>query len=327
MRLSYREKESLYRSLAQLVRSGLPFPTAVEKLAATSSGKFRQVLRGFREAMDRREDVGAAFAAQKGVISQMESGVVVAVARSGRLEHGLQQLAEYFAALAQARATIIRKSAYPLFILHFGVFVLGAPTLVTQGVGPYLRQIGPIFLVIYAVAAAGAFLIQALREAGATNPSVDRILRRVPLIGKVRRAFALARFCLIYDIQLDAAVNVIDALIAAAHASGSGLIERAVKNAVPEIRTGSTVAALLGTSGAFPQEMMTALMIAEETGGLDRELPRLWAEFQREALLRLETAAEWSAKLLYVGVVLYLTWGIVSTYLRAMSSYGKLLDM
>jgi hypothetical protein len=73
--------------------------------------------------------------------------------------------------------------------------------------------------------------------------------------------------------------------------------------------------------------MMTALMIAEETGGLDRELPRLFAEFQREALLRLETAAEWSAKLLYVGVVLYLAWGIVSTYVRAMSSYGKMLDM
>lgn len=327
MRLSYREKESLYRSLAQLVRSGLPFPTAVEKLAATSSGRFRTVLRGFREAMDRQEDVGAAFASQKGVISPMESSVVVAVARSGRLEHGLQQLAEYFAALAQARATVIRKSAYPVFILHFGVFLLGTPKLVTIGIGAYLRQIGVVFAVIYAVAGIAALLIRALREAGANNPSVDRILRRVPLIGKVRRAFALSRFCLIYDIQLDAAVNVIDALFAAGRASGSGLIQRAVQNAVPEIRTGSTVAALLGTSGAFPQEMMTALMIAEETGGLDRELPRLFAEFQREALLRLETAAEWSAKLLYVSVVLYLAWGIVTTYVRAMSTYGKMLDM
>jgi type II secretory pathway component PulF len=224
VRLSYREKESLYRSLAQLLRSGIPFPSAVEKLLSTAPGRLRPLLDRFHRAMERHEDVGQAFAAQRGTISPMEAGVVAAVERSGRLDHGLQQLADYFGALGQAREALIRNAAYPLFVLHFGILVLGLPTLFTAGVSTYLRDIGTTLLVVYAIAGALAFTVAQVRDAAATNAAMDSFLRRTPLFGKVRRAFALTRFCLIYDLQLDAGVNVMDGLTRAGKASGSGLI-------------------------------------------------------------------------------------------------------
>lgn len=327
MRLSYREKESLYRSLAQLLRSGIPFPSAVEKLAATAPGRLRSLLHGFRKAMERKEDIGQAFAGQRGIISQMEVGVVAAVERSGRLDHGFQQLAEYFATLAQARATLIRNSVYPVFVLHFGVIMLGLPMLLTEGLNAYLRDIGGTLLVVYGFALALFFVVVQVREAAATNAAIDRFLRQIPLFGKVRRAFALTRFCMIYNLQLEAGVNVMDGLTRAAQASGSGLIARAVGRALPQIREGNAVGPLLAISGAFPEEMSRAVMVAEETGGLDQELARLSREFQAEAVTRLETATAWLAKFLYIAVVLYLGWRCVSTYLRSVTQISKELDM
>src|SRR5580698_3866076 len=42
--LTLREKQSLYHSLAQLVRTGIPFPKALDKLVATTRGDQRKLI-------------------------------------------------------------------------------------------------------------------------------------------------------------------------------------------------------------------------------------------------------------------------------------------
>jgi type II secretory pathway component PulF len=93
------------------------------------------------------------------------------------------------------------------------------------------------------------------------------------------------------------------------------------------VRAGGQVGALLAESNAFPAEMMRTFLVAEETGELDRELPRLTQEYQAESLQRVETAAQWLSQLIYVGIVLYLAWSIVSTYVGVLSSYEKTLGI
>lgn len=325
MPLSHREKQSFYHHLAQLLRSGTPFPAALDKLALTSHGGQRRVISQIRKAITGGSTVGEAFAAARPAIGRLEVSVLEAVERSGRLEHGLKQLADSFAALAQARAIVFRKAAYPIFVLHFGIFALALPTLMNKGLEPYLKETGMRLLAFYAIGAAALLIGPALRDSGATSASADRLLRMIPLIGKVRRTFALARFCLVYDLQLDAGVNIFDALEAAGRASRSGLILQAVNRAIPKVRSGEQVGALLAESGAFPEGMMRSFLVGEETGELDKELPRLAAEYQAEALTRLETAAQWLSIFIYIGIVLYLAWSIVSGYKAALAPVLDLL--
>ena len=314
MRLGYRDKQSLYDSLAQLTRSGISFSSALEKLSRTSGGRLHRVIERLRVRASQGDTVAGTFAAQTADLGPMDASVIAAAERSGRLDHGFEQLAHYFEALAKARETLIRKSAYPLFVLHFGIFVLAAPIAFLKGWPEYLAEVGTSLLLIYFGAGALGLLITVLRDAGATNAAADRFLRRVPVVGRIRRSFALARFCLIYEVQLDAGLNVLEALPAAARASRSGMIRQAVERALPELRAGSQVGPLLAVSRAFPEEMMRAMMVGEETGGLDRELQRMAAEYQKDALARLDLFAEWSAKLLYVALVLYLAWRIIAGY-------------
>ena len=60
---------------------------------------------------------------------------------------------------------------------------------------------------------------------GRTDPAIDWLLGRVPLVGKLRRNLALSRFCATYEMQLQAGINVYDSLRAAADASQSARIE------------------------------------------------------------------------------------------------------
>ena len=311
MSLTLREKQSLYHSLAQLIRTGIPFPTALGKLAGTTRGSARRLVESVRDALTKGRTVGEAFSEQHPAVTPLESSVLSAVEKSGQLDHGLRELSEYFGALAQARATVIKRLTYPIFLLHFGILVLGAPTLVLKSGSAFIHEVGGAFVVLYAAVAIVAMLTHVLRDAGASSAAMDRLLRAIPLLGKVRRSFALSRFCTVYGLQLDAGVNIIDALIAAGRASRSGTVKAAVDAAVPEVRTGAQVGPLLAVSGAFPAEVMQTLIVGEETGRLDEELKRMAADLRQQALGTLETLADWLPKLLYTGIVLYLAWKIV----------------
>ena len=314
MSLSLREKQSLYHSLAQLVRSGVPFPSALDNLAKTTRGGMRGVVRRLKDGIGGGQTVGEAFARQRPAVGEMEIGVIVAVERAGKLPQGLAQLSEYFGALERARAGLLKKCAYPAFVLHFGVFTLSLTTLLTKGLAPYLKETFGLLGLLYGSALVIALLMPLLRDAGSGSALLDTVLRTLPLVGKIRRALSTARFCATYEMQLDAGINVIDALQAAQRASRSGVIRAAVERAIPEVRGGAQVGGLLAAGGAFPEPMIRSFCVGEQTGELDQELKRLAAEYQAEGLARIETAAEWLSRFFYIAILAYIGYEIVSWY-------------
>lgn len=326
MSLSLRDKQSLYHSLGQLVRSGIPFPAALDNLARTTRGGMRKLIRRLKEGVGGGLTVGEAFARQRPAVGEMEVGVIAAVERAGRLEHGLAQLSDYFGALAQARAGILKKCAYPAVVLHLGVFVFGLKTLLFGGgLRPFLRETFGLLGLLYAAGIVIALVVPLLRDAGAKSALLDRLLRTLPLVGGIRRALSTARFCATYGMQLDAGINVIDALQAAQRAGQSGLIRAAVARAIPEVRGGAQVGGLLAASGAFPEPMIRSFCVGEQTGELDAELQRLAAEYQAEGLARIETLAEWLPRLLYIAVVINVGYGVVTWYRSYLAQAMSLL--
>ncbi len=326
MRLPPRDKQTLYHNLAQLLRAGIPLPTALEKLEATTHGGLHRLIQRLRKALAEGHPAGEAFASCPS-ISELESSVIGAVDHGGRLDFGLQQLALYFEVIAQAGETILRKAAYPFFILHFGIFTLPLPKLLKEGVGAYFSEVIAFLAVLYAVVLIVYLLLPVVSEIGTRNPLSDRLLRMLPLVGKVRSHFAHARFCMVYDIQLGAGVNVMGALESASTASQSGLVKSAIAKILPELRTGQQVGPLLARSGIFPRAMTRSLIIGEESGELDRELQRMSGEFEAKALQALKATAMVISMILYMAVVFYLGWRIVSSYQESFKEMDKILDM
>ena len=326
MSLSHRAKQRFFDSLSRLVHAGTTLPAALDKLTGAADGALRPVMKKMRRAFADGQTASEAFASQHRALGVMETSVIGAAERTGRLEHVLRQLAEYHEALAQARETMRAKLLYPIFIFHFGILVLSAPQLVSQGLDAYLRATLGVFLAVYAVIFVLVIFGRSLAKSAAHSAATDALLGAIPLIGRVRRGFALGRFCLTYELHLAAGVNVIEALLTAGEASQSGRVRAAVQRAVPAIREGAQVGETFAEDGALPDELVEALVVGEETGQLDQTLPRLAAMFQGEALAALTALAEWVPRCIYLAVVGYMAFAIIRTYTGLLNTYEKLLD-
>lgn len=154
----------------------------------------------------------------------------------------------------------------------------------------------------------------------------DRFLRLLPLLGKVRRAFSLGRFCATYEMQLQSGVNVMDSLSHAGRASQSAVLANAVERLLPRIRLGEQVGASMAAVGAFPKSMVRSMRLGEETGKLDEELKNLTEKFQQEAMGRIKTLSDWIPKILYIVIAGYVAYQIVSIYAGMMSNVSKQLE-
>jgi type IV pilus assembly protein PilC len=313
--LRLREKQSLYHSFERLIRSGITFGKALESLSKTTRGKSKQAVLRLKERILAGDTIADAFTHLRPGISDMEIGIISAVERTGRLDHGFAQLAEYFGALDQARGNVLKGSAYPIFVLFLGVLVTNIKVLFTGGgLNAYVRNTLITFGIFVGAGLVIAVTAYLLNKAAARNAAIDSVLLRLPLLGKMRRAFALSRFCATFEMQLDAGVNILDGLEAADKASQSGMIRAAVEAGIPKIRTGIQPSQLLAESNVFPNDMVQAYTVAEETGELEHELKRLALEYRAESFNRLEILAEWIARLLYLAVLLYVGYGIIDLY-------------
>jgi type II secretory pathway component PulF len=321
----FKVKRILFQELGLLLRSGITLPSALQKLENTSRGQLRKFAGRLRQRAERGDSFAEIFAEDHG-LSRMESAVLRACSRGGRLDDGCSLLAEHLDNLHNTRRAVLQKLTYPLFVLHFGVFALAVPKLLGNGgMSAFLTEALGILAVLYLAVGVLYLLGKTLGNLAAHNAATDAFLGALPVIGGIRSDFALSRFCAIYEMQLDAGVNVLDSLSEAGHASQSALLFNAIQRALPKVREGHQPGEILSAQ-TFSDDVMGALQIGESTGRLGEALIRLANEFRERAVRKITLVSEWIPRLVYIGVLLYIAARIVLFYQGLYGQYMKLMD-
>lgn len=325
---SLSQRSAFYNELGKLLTAGFPFLKSVETmLAARPSGSLRSLLQRLRVAATNGQSFTEAFSKPGMPFHSMEISLITACERSGQLHRGCEFLSKYFARLDVTRRAIWKRAAYPIFMLHFGVVMLAIPRLfqgesAIQVFAKVAFTLSGFYIAAFAVYA----VLRILQRAGDAFGSVDTFLRAIPLVGGIRKSFALSRFCTTYQMQLDAGVNVLDSLLAAANASESVLIKLATRRALPAIRDGNPVGPELVASRVFPADFTRGFLIGEQTGTLDSELLRAADEYQTHAMNGIDTFAEWAPRLIYLIIALYIGWSIIVTFNTALGGVNRMLE-
>jgi type IV pilus assembly protein PilC len=329
VKLNLREKQSFYHELEQFLRSGIAMPQAVEALLHEASGRaVRHALERLEGLFRQGESVPSAFAHLRPTVGDMEVALISASSNSGRLEQALAYLSNYFGTLETARAGLVRQIVWPLIQLHVGVFLAElARQFTVEGkfdLDVYLTRCGTILGGLYVLCLVMWAVAKALVRLGQTSRGGDRFLRMLPVLGKLRRNFALSRFCATYEMQLQAGINVMDALQIAADASHSALIISDVKAIVPQLYQGAQPGQLLAKSTAFPGAFRRVLRLGEETGTLDKDL-RHWSDYyQKAALTSLQTLERWVPKIFLGLVGGYLIYCIITGWMQMIGVINKI---
>jgi type IV pilus assembly protein PilC len=110
---------------------------------------------------------------------------------------------------------------------------------------------------------------------------VDTIALRLPLVGKILRKVAVARFCRTLATLLSSGVPILDGLDITAKTAGTAVVERAIKSVRARFERGETVAIPLRETGVFPPMVAQMIGAGESTGALDTMLAKI-AEFYED---------------------------------------------
>src|SRR5438552_3984886 len=110
---------------------------------------------------------------------------------------------------------------------------------------------------------------------------VDGMMLKAPLVGKIFRKIAVARFCRTLGTLTSSGVPILDGLDITAKTAGNAVIEWAIRMVRGRIERGESIAAPLKATGVFPALVAQMIGAGESTGALDTMLGKI-AEFYEE---------------------------------------------
>ncbi len=343
-RISALDLALVTRQASTLLSAGIPL---VEGLAAlteqTENTRLKAVLGQARD----RVNEGVTFAdalAQSGVFPDLYVSMVRAGEAGGALERVLERLADYLESQVRLRNKVSSILIYPAVMFGFALLVVGVlvtvvlpqitELLVTldQPLPFYTRWIISLsnfvreFWWMIGLVLVAASL--ALRAAIRTEKGLriwDRVLLRLPIVGRVVRLVAISRFTRTLSTLLSGGLPIVRALDTAKHVADNTVLGEAIDRARESITEGASVAQPLRASGEFPPLVTHMIDIGERSGELEAMLAKVADTYDEQVettVGRLTALLEPLLILIMVGIVVVIILATLVPLLNVTSSMG-----
>jgi type IV pilus assembly protein PilC len=112
--------------------------------------------------------------------------------------------------------------------------------------------------------------------------SIDRLLLKIPIIGKLIYKSSLARYARTLSTTFAAGVPLVEALDSVAGATGNIVFKNAVMQIKQDVSTGMQLNFSMRSTGVFPAMAVQMTAIGEESGALDDMLDRVATIYEAE---------------------------------------------
>jgi len=327
MRVSLQQKEQFFHELSSGLTAGLPFREVLERGAARRSQSKRMLCKALLTGMETGDgSASSGFQSVSDLLDPLDISLAEAGEVSGRLDAVCRSLAEYYGQLSKAKRAMLNQLAYPVFLLHFAIFILAAPVAVTEGVEAYLRSVLIALGVLYGASLIlGAIVVFVLRTLK-SSAWMERVVRIIPLFGGVRKALVCNRFAMVVSMQVSAGAGILSAFQRGGEASGSALFRIGCERVVAMVRAGESLPVALAEAACFPEEIVEAVQNADASGRLDTEMQRVAAVFQNRFTSGLDALAAWVPRLIYLAVMAFVAVKIIEVAKGYLGTVEQLLQ-
>jgi type IV pilus assembly protein PilC len=289
------------RQFSVMIDAGLPLVQCLELLAKEEPDKrLAAAIDAVRVDLEGGSSLADAMQKRPYAFDALFTNMVAAGEAGGILDVILQRLSTFIEKQAKLISQVRSAMIYPIAVLSIAAIVVTVimikvvPTFTTlfEGLGAQLPLATRVVIAIskkmivmlpfFLVGLFGGLYL--LRRYYKTEPGrmrIDAMLLRMPLIGKIFRKIAVARFCRTLSTLLSSGVPILNGLDITAKTSGNAIIEKAVMQVRGRIERGDTIAAPLKAAGVFPTMVSQMIGAGEATGALDTMLAKI-AEFYED---------------------------------------------
>ncbi len=301
------------RELGTALDAGLPLVQALRAMGRQGrSNKQRALIDALISAVEHGSSLSDALHAQGGQFPELLVNLVRAGEASGKLPLVLRQAADLLDKDVKLRRSLMAATLYPmilgvLLVVAIVVVVtvivpkvmdavagqgvtLPLPTRIVQGGAMIMVQWW--WLVLGGAAGVLLLLVRAWREPD-SRLWIDRNLLKVPVLGRMLRDVAVARFTRTLATLITAGVPTLGALRITKGTLGNRAMELVVEEVIAQVTAGRTIADPMERSGYFPPMLVQIVNLGERSGRLDEMLSQAAGAFEdrTESSVKLFTTA------------------------------------
>ena len=289
------------RQFAVLLDAGLPLLQSLEILSVEGQHPgLRKVLLQIRSEVEAGAGLAEAMKRRPHAFGDLYVNLVASGEASGALETVMDRLATHVEKVARLRNQVRSALTYPAAVLAVAAAVVflilwkvipvfqhlfddmgGDLPLLTRMVVGISEFIGSWVLVLLALAGAAAFAAHRLLRTRRGREAADRLLLRLPLVGKLMLRIVAGRTCRTLSILLSSGIPILSALSIAADAAGNAVVADALRKVRREVEQGRPINRSLRRTGIFPAMLCQIVYVGEQTGTLSPMLTRI-ADFYEE---------------------------------------------
>ncbi len=291
------------RQLATMMKAGVPLVQSFEIVAdGLDNPSMREVVLGIKAEVEGGENFAGALKKYPLLFDDLFVSLVASGEQSGALETMLDRIATYKEKSELLKAKIKKALRYPTAVIIVAVIVsvillvkvvptfeklfngfgarLPAFTEMVIHLSDYLQKDGVFVGIVVAAVIAG--LIELKKRSTTFVALLDRLVLKLPIVGKLTFMAVVARYCRTLATTFAAGVPLIEALESCAGASGNTLYRDAILRVRDDVATGQQLAFSMRLTNLFPAMALQMVSIGEESGKLDDMLDKVASYYEAE---------------------------------------------
>ena len=313
VRVTETDKAILTRQLATLIGAGIPVVDSLTALIdQVENPRIRVAVGQVRQRVNEGASLADAMAQHPKVFSSLYVNMIRAGEAGGALEVVLERLADYLESQVRLRNRVSAAMVYPMVMTVMAVLFIGVlVTFVVPKLTEIFKSINqplPLATVLliklsdfmkvwwWAVIGAGIgawFGFRRWKSSEKGRPAWDRFILRVPLVGKLARTVAVARFSKTLATLLSSGIPLIRSLEIVRNIMDNAILAAALDQARESITEGASIAQPLRASGQFPPMLIHMIAIGEKSGELEAMLGKVAEAYDNEVETTIAKMTSW----------------------------------
>lgn len=283
------------RQLATLIKSNIPLVDALAAVAdQVENPTLKVAIADIKNMVNEGSSFNRGLAKYPRIFTNIYVSLCEAGEASGTLDVILIRLAEFTEAANELNSKVRSAMIYPAVMFTFTmgmlsvifIFVIPKMTEIFESSGmelPWYTQVVIGFssilvnywLLLILGFAGGVALFRNWKNSPSGSATWDRMLLKMPVVGKMARMIAVSRFTRTLATLLQGGVPMLQAMDIVRNVVGNAVLAKAIEQARDNISEGESIAGPLKKSEQFPPIVIHMINIGEKTGELENMLTQV----------------------------------------------------
>ena len=289
-----------YNNLSTMLGAGVPVQRSLNTLIPGLEPGLQKAFLALADGVAQGNPLAETMVLHPKIFDPVDIMLVEVGEKSGNLPDLIGLLSKWHEMSARMLKRMISGLLLPVFVLTIAAFVFPLPAFVLGELSltSYLLKVVGILLLFWVPAGIIILIVHTTPRTGSLRRLLDKVVLRLPILGKAVRNLEISRFCWAFHMLSKAGVPYSESVDMAMSATGNLVIADLFGPAAESVKAGELMSE--GLSKKLPLDLVEMWKTGEETGRLDEVTKRLADNYSEQADFWFAQFTCWFPRFIYL---------------------------